>query len=129
MTPSRRLVKDGGGLLLGPFPPSMMEIASSQEPSLQVGPSAPAGVVGSPHCLEPSCPPTFAPKDNCGKQPNWISSPTGSFYSSFHGNSYFNVSKEGGARFFKKMIVENFHGPVFPAMGVSMETQAKDRLK
>ena len=62
--------------------------------------------LGPPHCPGPSCPPAFAPGDNRGKQPNLISSPTGSFYSSFHGNSYFNVSKEGGARFFKKMIVE-----------------------
>lgn len=62
--------------------------------------------MGPPHCPGPSCPPAFAPGDNRGKQPNLISSPTGSFYSSFHGNSYFNVSKEGGARFFKKMIVE-----------------------
>lgn len=62
--------------------------------------------LGPPHCPGPSCPPAFAPRDDRGKQPNLISSPTGSFYSSFHGNSYFNVSKEGGARFFKKMIVE-----------------------
>lgn len=48
MTPSRRLIKDGG---LAPGPLSSQYDGGNrifpEEPSLQVGPSAPAGVVGS----------------------------------------------------------------------------------
>lgn len=94
---------------LAPGPPSSQYDGSHVFPVCRWAPQLQQGWLGwlgPPHCPGSSCPPAFAPEDNRGKQPNLISSPTGSFYSSFHGNSYFNVSKEGGARFFKKMIVE-----------------------